>query len=73
MDWIWNLSFMDRFVYLRKRTNWHKASFISKILCWLGRHNNIPYLLEDNCVWMECSECKAHNDFDCRHVNTKIH
>lgn len=29
----------DRYGYLRYHDNWHKHPIVSRVLCWLGRHD----------------------------------
>jgi len=44
--------------FYRYRTNWHKIPWVSKFLCWIGRHDyELKYAEADNDAILYCFYC----------------
>jgi len=44
--------------YYRIRQNWHKHPLVSRLMCWLGRHDYEPESVRGREVTMRCFYCQ---------------
>lgn len=58
MNWnyLWNLVNPD---YFRVHDNLHKHPLISKIMCWMGRHDyEFKYMIDEGTARLQCFYCE---------------
>ena len=66
---------MTRFNYYRVRTNWHKHPWVTRFLCWMGRHDYEAYRIDlsrtgfahGDRVLLKCFYCGQKKGSSCPH------
>jgi len=54
---------IDELSYLRFKNNWHKQKHISKLMCYLGRHDfEIDFAYSENHALLKCFYCNKMRD-----------